>query len=543
MLRITLHDKPGSLEFQLEGRLVGAWVAELEQCWTTAASIRNGRQAKLDLSSVTFIDEQGKELLERLSAEGVVFATAGPMNTCIVDQIKRKVHKLIPITLLLLLLTLLPAARGETAQPPSPAPVIKLTLRDAVQTALKQNPQIAIANLNIAESQENTIIDRSRLLPQIGIGASEAVRRANIEAQLGRGFPGFPRHIGPFWVMSGGVQFSMPVFDLSLLRRYQAGREAIQSARAQTDVVREENVLLVVSQYLASTRAAADVEAAQSRADLAKALLDLATDVQRAGAGTRIDTIRADVQFQNERQRLIAAQTQYQTSLFGLSRLLNLDPAQRIEIVDTVSFFDTPAYNAEQTIEAAYQARPELRVLDARVRSLELNRKAAKDERLPRLSIGGEYAQQGLSPTNVIPTYNYQVNLNIPVFTGGRIGAETAIADIELRKAEQDRQELRNRIALEVKTAAAQLAAARSEVDVANRSVDLAKEEVEQARDRFRAGVANNIEVISAQDSLARANDNQIVALYRYNQARADLARASGRIESLYASTPAASKP
>jgi len=43
---------------------------------------------------------------------------------------------------------------------------------------------------------------------------------------------------------------------------------------------------------------------------------------------------------------------------------------------------------------------------------------------------------------------------------------------------------------------------------------------VDQARDRFRAGVANNIEVIQAQDALARANDNEIAALYRFNQAR-----------------------
>ena len=55
-----------------------------------------------------------------------------------------------------------------------------------------------------------------------------------------------------------------------------------------------------------------------------------------------------------------------------------------------------------------------------------------------------------------------------------------------------------------------------------------------QARDRFQAGVANNIEVISAQDSLARANDNQILALYQYNQARAELAHSTGQMEKLY---------
>jgi outer membrane protein TolC len=85
-----------------------------------------------------------------------------------------------------------------------------------------------------------------------------------------------------------------------------------------------------------------------------------------------------------------------------------------------------------------------------------------------------------------------------------------------------------------VKTAVAQLESARNEVTVANLGVDLARQEVVQARDRFQAGVANNIEVITAQDELARANDNQIAALYRFNQSRADLAHAAGQMEALY---------
>ncbi len=122
----------------------------------------------------------------------------------------------------------------------------------------------------------------------------------------------------------------------------------------------------------------------------------------------------------------------------------------------------------------------------------------------------------------------------MPVFTGGRIRAEITRADLELKKIVQQREDLRNQIALEVKTALAQLQAARNEVDVANLGVQLANEEVSQARDRFEAGVANNVEVIQAQDALARANDNQIAALYRYNQSRADLARAVGQMESVF---------
>jgi outer membrane protein TolC len=123
----------------------------------------------------------------------------------------------------------------------------------------------------------------------------------------------------------------------------------------------------------------------------------------------------------------------------------------------------------------------------------------------------------------------------MPLFTGGRIRAEVIKADLELQKIDQQKADLRNQIALDVKTSLLNLQSARNEVQVANLGVQLAKEEVNQARDRFKAGVANNIEVISAQDSLSRANDNQIAALYRFNQARADFARAVGQMEKTYA--------
>ena len=96
------------------------------------------------------------------------------------------------------------------------------------------------------------------------------------------------------------------------------------------------------------------------------------------------------------------------------------------------------------------------------------------------------------------------------------------------------RNKERNQIALDVHTAVAELDSARNQVQVANLGVDLANQEVQQSRDRFKAGVADNIEVITAQDALARANENQISALYQYNQSRADLARAIGQIELLY---------
>jgi outer membrane protein TolC len=169
------------------------------------------------------------------------------------------------------------------------------------------------------------------------------------------------------------------------------------------------------------------------------------------------------------------------------------------------------------------------------MRAAENQKKAASAERLPSVHFSGNWAQLGTDPSGVIPTYNYAGTLSVPLFTGGRIRAETIRADLDIQKLRQQQSDLRNQIALDVKTALINLDSARNQVRVANLGVQLSKEEVDQARDRFNAGVANNIEVIQAQDSLARANDNQIAALYRFNQARADLARSIGQMERVYA--------
>jgi outer membrane protein TolC len=126
------------------------------------------------------------------------------------------------------------------------------------------------------------------------------------------------------------------------------------------------------------------------------------------------------------------------------------------------------------------------------------------------------------------------VGVRVPLFTGGRIAAQTARAREELDRIRQERRDLEAQVGMEVQTAQAELESARSEVEVATQAEGLAREALEQARHRFQAGVSNNIEVIQAQDELARAADNRIDALYRLNQSRADLARAMGQLETSY---------
>jgi outer membrane protein TolC len=537
----------------------------LEQCWRELHAGSPQERFSINLCEVTFIDAGGKTLLKELHRQGGQLLAEGCLNQAIVNEIiatadakgekgktenekqeARKGRKGSHIIFYGALFTLLciPALtqaqnkRQQNPLPPNPpTEVARLTLDQAVNLALKQNTTAQIAVLSAAESAQDQRIALSALLPQAQLSASEEWQRVNILAQFGgtRIFPGFPAHVGPYSIFSAGPSFNGPLFDLTLFRRYQASRNAANAAKAESLSTREQVILLVVSQYIGTLRSMADVQASQSRVDLAQALYEQASDLQKQGVGTGIDTLRSNVELQNEKQRLIVAQTNRETSLFGLSRLLNLDPRQKVELSDSLGFFDTPQPEVESSIEEGLAARPEWKSLQEQMRAAENQRKAATESRLPSVRFSGNWAQLGSTPTTVIPTYAYAGTVSIPLFTGGRIRAEIARSGLEIQRLQQQQADLRNSIALDVKTALMNLEAARNEVTVANLGVELSKQEVEQARDRFKAGVANNIEVIQAQDELARANDNQIAALYRFNQGRADLARAVGQMEKIYA--------
>ncbi len=560
MFRVTTQKKRFKVLLTIEGRLAGESVSTLEHCWKELRAASPSEKFNVDLCGVSFIDAAGKTLLKEIYRQGGHLVAQGCLNQETVKEITgeadrqgeqdnkkhtKRSHIIFYIALFSLLIVpaLTPAQEQPQSQPrqtalaaQAPTDVMRLTLDQAVGLALKQNTTARIAVLAAAQSEQDQKIALSALLPQADLGVTAQWQRVNVVAEFGgtRLFPGIPGHFGPFSIFSAGPSVSGPLLDLTLFRRYQASRSSAKASREDSLSTREQVILLVVSQYIGTLRSMADVQASQSRVDLAQALFNQAADLQKEGVGTGIDTLRANVELQNESQRLLEAQATRETSLFGLSRLLNLDPRQQIELADSLSFFETPQPDVETSIEEGLAARPEWKSLQEQVHAAELQKKAASASRLPSVRFNGNWAQLGTDPSSVIPTYTYAGTVSVPLFTGGRIRAETVRAALDIQRLQQQQADLRNSIALDVKTALINLDSARNQVRVANLGVQLSKEEVDQARDRFNAGVANNIEVIQAQDSLARANDNQIAALYRFNQARADLARSIGQMEKVY---------
>jgi|SRR5580704_178131 ABC-type transporter Mla MlaB component len=87
MLRITVHDRPRTLTFQLEGRLTGPWLRELDDCWQSALSQKVKQTLRVDLTGVTFIDAAGQACLAALHSQGAEFLAADCVTNAVVDEI------------------------------------------------------------------------------------------------------------------------------------------------------------------------------------------------------------------------------------------------------------------------------------------------------------------------------------------------------------------------------------------------------------------------------------------------------------------------
>jgi ABC-type transporter Mla MlaB component len=92
MLKITTLIHQELTTFKLEGRLVGPWVQELEKCWVSIVGMRKKHHCSVDLSAVTYVDSEGKDLLKKIHQQGAKLVASGCLTNCLVSEITQTVR-------------------------------------------------------------------------------------------------------------------------------------------------------------------------------------------------------------------------------------------------------------------------------------------------------------------------------------------------------------------------------------------------------------------------------------------------------------------
>jgi outer membrane protein TolC len=440
----------------------------------------------------------------------------------------------------------LASAKLAVAQAPNPflgsvptgqatGTTLDLSLSDAFDRALRYNLGGIEGQENMRASHAARLRSLNARLPNVSGRVSAAVNQINLQALgFGLSIPGVavPTVVGPFRVTDARLYVTQEIFSWSDIQGLKSSNELESASSDAYQSDRDLVVFTTGSAYLLVISDAAAVESIRAQVRTAQTLYDQAVDKNTQGVIARIDALRARVELQTQQQRLIAADNQLSIDKLGLARVIGLANGQSFRLTDSVPYRALEISTLEQTLAQAYTTRPDYLAAERRVRAAELALRAAGAEDYPTGSLAADYGQIGNPNFGAAHgTYSVSVALNIPIFQGSRVRADKLQAESTLEQRRAELADLGGRIDEQVRTAFYNLRSSSELVAVAQSNVDLANETVMQAQDRFSAGVANNLEVVQAQESVAAANQSYIASVYAFNHAKISLAQTLGVAE------------
>jgi outer membrane protein TolC len=411
---------------------------------------------------------------------------------------------------------------------------IPLSLSAAIDRGLKYNLALLLAREDTRDARGARWKALADLLPNVSTETSESRQQVNLAAFGFSGLPGVPQIVGPFNVFDTRAYLSQTILDFNALNKKREESAKTQAADYSYQNARDIVVLVCANLYLQTVADSSRTDAATVQVKTARALYDRAVDLKKAGVVAGIDVLRAQVELEAQKQRLIYFQNEFAKRKLSLARAIGLPIGQEFRLADEIPYTPTPPITLEQALDRAYSSRSDFQAAKAQVAAAEASKKAARGDALPSLKFDGDYGDIGTSPGQSHGTFRVAATLKIPIFEGGRVHGEMLQAEARLCARQSQLEDLRARITYEVRAAFMDMKSAGDRVQVAISAQGLANEQMQQAQDRFSAGVVSSIEVVQSQDALAAANENYISSLYSYNVAKASLARALGIAEKAY---------
>jgi outer membrane protein TolC len=408
---------------------------------------------------------------------------------------------------------------------------IPLTLKEAIDRGLKYNLALVLTEQDSRAARGTRLKMLADLLPTVTAGLDESRQTVDLAAFGFSGLPGFPTLVGPFSVFNARLYATQAVFNWKTLHKAKASAEDVKAAELSYKDARDLVVLVTIDLYLRAIASESRVETARAEVKASQAVYNRSVDMKKSGVIPGIDVLRSEVELRAEEQRQIAAENEFEKAKLDLARAIGLPVDQEFKLADKIPYTPLNAMTLDQALGTAYRSRSDYASAQARVRSAEDEKQAARGGGLPSLGFSADYGDIGPVPGRSHGTYTVAANLRIPIFQGGRVRGDVLEADAALKQRQAELADLGSRIEYQVRTSFLDLKASGDQVQVANQAMNLADQQLKEAQDRFSAGVVNSVEVVLAEQAYATAHENYISSLYAYNLAKGGLARALGIAE------------
>lgn len=409
-----------------------------------------------------------------------------------------------------------------------------LSLREAMSVAVEHNLTAKLARAEGQKARGKTLESAVNLLPHLmGTLSDTYVDRLNLRAE---GFTfslgGIPSLIGPFSIFDARVQLVQNLFDAEDWNLWRSAQSEERAVKFETTLAEEQVAAAAALSYIEALRARKAIESAQAGEDLAVQLMSLARDEKKAGAAAGIDVARAETREAEERLRLLDAKTASTEADLRFKRLVGLPLGQPVALSDALVEASTGTLQEADAITTALAGRWELKVASARLESEKSEVTAARTEHLPRIAAEGDIGLSGNYPDSAARTTGQVgVALSVPIFNGNHAAAKTKEARGARDQAQARLDDIRLQIEEDVRHSLDTLGDSAERAQTTGLAVSLAHRELTLARDRFAAGVGDNVEVVDAQTVAARNEDEHVAALAGLNAARINMALALGRMK------------
>lgn len=434
---------------------------------------------------------------------------------------------------------------GAAARAAAAGDTVRLGLADAVRIAAERSAQVDVATSQVAQARSRVTEARSALLPQVNATVAQTGRTFNT-ATFGLDFPtapGSPPLFDPDGQVEGPVNLldvrgslSQTLFNWAAIKRVHGAKAAVEAQQAGATAAREAAATSAARAYVGALRSEARRAALSADVSLARELLGISQELLDAGIAVRLDVTRAEAQVASLNAQLVGARQDAAQSRLALLRALNLPLDVEVALTDSLAAAGdaaTPAPDAAAAVAVALENRADLHALEQQIDAAESRVSAIRAERLPRLAFVGDDGWIGKGPDHLLNTYDWAVQVQVPVFDGMRRGARVDEANAQVAAIEAQRRDLRSQVEYQVRSALLDLSAAQEQADAAATRLRLAQEELDQARERFSAGVAGTADVITASLRLSDARAANVNAQAALAAARVALAAAQGTVREI----------
>ncbi|MBS1213631.1 MAG: outer rane efflux protein [Proteobacteria bacterium] len=411
------------------------------------------------------------------------------------------------------------------------------TLLQVIDQALCHNPKTHQAWATARLQAAQVGVNQAAYLPTLSINGT--LSRSQSSAVGGRSSSSSGVNGGNFQFpeqtrVNPSVTFNYLLFDFGGREsRLENARYALDAANWSHDATLQGVIFSAVQAYYLFFAAQSAVEANRASERSSAEALKAAQVRHDVGAGTIADVLQAKTAHSQARVNVVKSEGEASIALGNLANAAGLQPSAGFRVVAPT--FAAPDSGSEQLVETlmdeARKQRPDLAAADAQIKAAQANVDVAKSAGLPTLSLVGSYAYNYSSVFTNTENWSVGLQLSVPLFTGFFNTYQIKAAEEQVALQHANREQIEQAVALDVWQAYYLLNTARENLGNSEELLNSATQAEKVALGRYKAGVGNILDLLSAQASLAGARVQKIQSQFTWTIARARLAQAIGKLD------------